>query len=677
MALKSFQAKVQCETPEQRQYLELTHRLFCEHLAPVVKILYGAIRGRQGPEFQRILRTITGSQQAHGQIEAITSLASKPGSGGKCGWKDLARLLLGEQRILFDRDKLLPGLSSEFRRKVFDTAFQIILGHRAKLAAWRQEHVEWRKRKAEWEANHPEYLAVRPIILAFSEAEGKVAKRRGRWHRWLDFLASHPELAAWRGGPATVESLTPEEWSKVKQKRRRAVAEAFSIFFSKNPELKELDETHGSYERDFVRPWAKRHHHDGFKHAPTLTLPSVRKHPAWFSFKSDSTYRGLDLAEATIELKVIQAEDVENRSPRGFVAYRFFADARLRRFRKLSATVKSGLETCDLAYHALDGLSPRPAKVKGIKLVFNHGQPYLYFTVFVQDAPSRLTIAQDRIDKYGHRWTLTKVQEAQREGPIRTMAIDLGIRHTAAATVMEDDKLLGSRFIHHRPVLFSTGKQVTGIATLDQIAARKRALRDRLRKRGRPVEGEESCRRLSRHIRQMSEDRFKKSATAIVDFARSRGVHLIVMEKLDTLVPDAERERGINRALVNWNRGQLARWVKMLGEEYGLRIVEVPPFWTSRICHRCNHLGQRYSLENGIMTPGPVGKLFGCPACGYRCNADFNASVNLHRVFWGTFPKVQTSKGKKGYVEWSGQQVSLEQVRTAWGEKYLELTTPF
>ena len=119
MAVKCFQAKLRCTTPPQREALERTHRLFNEHLRPVLKILMAARRGSHGPRYKAILRTVKNAQKAKEQVEAISSLSSQVGRDGKeSEWKPIARVLLDEGRILFDREKLLRGFSSEFRRKI-------------------------------------------------------------------------------------------------------------------------------------------------------------------------------------------------------------------------------------------------------------------------------------------------------------------------------------------------------------------------------------------------------------------------------------------------------------------------------------------------------------------------------------------------------------------------------
>jgi len=118
------------------------------------------------------------------------------------------------------------------------------------------------------------------------------------------------------------------------------------------------------------------------------------------------------------------------------------------------------------------------------------------------------------------------------------------------------------------------------------------------------------------------------------------------MEKLKGFIPDAERERGINRTLVNWNRGNIVRWVKQLAGDAGMRVVEVDPYWTSQLCSRCGMMGARFSADHGQPVFDDAsgrkgGSVFACPKCGYTANADHNASVNLHRKFYGELATVK------------------------------------
>jgi transposase len=156
---------------------------------------------------------------------------------------------------------------------------------------------------------------------------------------------------------------------------------------------------------------------------------------------------------------------------------------------------------------------------------------------------------------------------------------------------------------------------------------------------------------LEAHIGHLGEDRFKKGARAVINFALNAASEIckksghpyppadvLLVEKLEPFIPDDERETGINRALSAWNRGKLTRRIEQTATEYGLKVVEIPSFGTSQVCSRCGRLGRRYSIRYSENTNcadvefGFVEKLFAC-LCGYRANADHNASVNLHRRF--------------------------------------------
>lgn len=125
---------------------------------------------------------------------------------------------------------------------------------------------------------------------------------------------------------------------------------------------------------------------------------------------------------------------------------------------------------------------------------------------------------------------------------------------------------------------------------------------------------------------------------------------VVVLENLETLIPDAERERGINRALVSFNRGHLVDRLRQLAEDVGLKVFEISPVGTSQVCHRCGALGCRYSIvrespsqgehHKPVIRFGEVEAIFACPDCQsakgtapFTCNSDHNAAVNLLRRF--------------------------------------------
>ena len=241
------------------------------------------------------------------------------------------------------------------------------------------------------------------------------------------------------------------------------------------------------------------------------------------------------------------------------------------------------------------------------------------------------------------------------------MAVNLGIRRLGAASVRRDGKIVRARIIRE--------EQQCGCGPrLAAIKNHKRALKAGRRKRGKPVRGEQSLVELQEHVEKMGRDRFKKGARRIVNFAHQNHCDVIVMENLAGLIPDAERERGINSALLNWNRGHLVKWVKQLANDAGMRVVEVRPDYTSQLCSRCGAMGARFSADHGHVAFEYVGSLFACADCGYLANADHNASVNLHRRFYGELPKVK--KLREGVYELAKpdhapKEVKLAEVRSA------------
>lgn len=203
--------------------------------------------------------------------------------------------------------------------------------------------------------------------------------------------------------------------------------------------------------------------------------------------------------------------------------------------------------------------------------------------------------------------------------------------------------------------------------TLEHIRDHKRLLGKARRQRGRPVKYEQSHIRLQSHITNMGKDRFKKAARKIVTEAvrganrRTGEVYpradVLVMEDLKWFNPDATRERGINRMLAHWNRSNLMKFVEEFATDAGIRygkFERVSAWGTSQTCSKCGAVGKRYRIDRDPVTKQPVIRfargneplpLFACPnpqcrgrsrekpSQPFTCNADHNASINLHRRY--------------------------------------------
>ncbi len=611
-------------------------------------------------------------------LEAVTSSDARP---QKPRWSQVAAALIHDGILLFDRRRDLPGLSKESAESSLKALSRSISGHQELLALWKKEHEQWEADRQEWEAAYAEYMVLRHTRCRRSR--NSTARPPNAAIAGTGGSGSCGRNPSWRRGgkPAVVNDIPKSAADRVSlarpNKRNKIEAEEF---FKVNPELQELDKQHGDYQRRFVRPWAKRRHPDGFKHPPTFTGPSADKHPFWFQFKKGETYKDLDFQTCSISLQLLAdgadpADDAAARSLAKLFHWRSFcfrADPRLHLVRKAGHEQSASDGGADAAAGAAAGEEAaggkgrysclfadprlgidRPAEIRGAKLIFRparaNGDVYLYFTLDVPDLPSRLRITQKSCDKASSDQDRAKCLGGIRDGlggrdPV-TCAVDLGIRHLAAATVRRDGKIVAARIIREDDHPARGPK-------LPAIGDHKRALARGRRKRGKPVRGEESFVELQTHVNRMGQDRFKKGARRIVAFAREHACDVIVVENLSGLIPDAERERGINKALVNWNRGNLLKWLKQLASDAGMRVVEVAPHHTSQLCSRCGAMGVRFSAAGGQPVFDTVGKLFACPSCNYAANANHNASVNLHRKFYGELAAVRRLRrgGLPGYA---------------------------
>lgn len=70
-----------------------------------------------------------------------------------------------------------------------------------------------------------------------------------------------------------------------------------------------------------------------------------------------------------------------------------------------------------------------------------------------------------------------------------------------------------------------------------------------------------------------------------------------------------------------WTKGALLERLSIKLAEKGIKVTIVNPAYTSQVCCRCNHLGER------------DGKEFKCSNCNLKIDADFNASINIKKRY--------------------------------------------
>ena len=103
---------------------------------------------------------------------------------------------------------------------------------------------------------------------------------------------------------------------------------------------------------------------------------------------------------------------------------------------------------------------------------------------------------------------------------------------------------------------------------------------------------------------------------ALIDYAVKHQFGTIQMEDLSGI----KNQDGFPKFLRHWTYYDLQSKIEAKAKEQGIIVVRVNPRFTSQRCSKCGYVdaGNRKNQEH-----------FLCLKCGFKCNADFNASQNL------------------------------------------------
>jgi len=81
-----------------------------------------------------------------------------------------------------------------------------------------------------------------------------------------------------------------------------------------------------------------------------------------------------------------------------------------------------------------------------------------------------------------------------------------------------------------------------------------------------------------------------------------------------------EKSKKVRRVFNNWAFYQLKQFIKYKAQKAGVKVIEVPAYYTSQTCKECLHIGQR------------SGEKFSCRNCGYTADADYNGACIISMV---------------------------------------------
>ena len=215
-----------------------------------------------------------------------------------------------------------------------------------------------------------------------------------------------------------------------------------------------------------------------------------------------------------------------------------------------------------------------------------------------------------------------RVKESKLDPHLVTVAVDLNVKNLAVITVRQDDKIIETVFVRDHGLDQARFRHLKRIAKKQWLS-------------GKPVKGEHSNQDLWHHVHCMNEDAAHKVSQCIAQVCVNYPGCVLLFERLRKIKPGkGSKSRRMNRRQANQLRGKINHYARDKAYAQGIVTVEVNPHGTSQYCSRCGAKGERFSTFRGQRIAVKWGKLFRCPVCHFEADADWNASVNIHRSFY-------------------------------------------
>ena len=95
---------------------------------------------------------------------------------------------------------------------------------------------------------------------------------------------------------------------------------------------------------------------------------------------------------------------------------------------------------------------------------------------------------------------------------------------------------------------------------------------------------------------------------------------IVVMEDIDVRKLSDKSDRSMRKRLKDVSFGMLKKVIKYQVTKYGKTFKTVSPAYTSKTCFKCGYRNDALTLKDRVFT---------CPKCGFTCDRDLNASLNI------------------------------------------------
>lgn len=189
----------------------------------------------------------------------------------------------------------------------------------------------------------------------------------------------------------------------------------------------------------------------------------------------------------------------------------------------------------------------------------------------------------------------------------KILGVDLGIHYPICASINGERKFFkidGGEIEHTRRKIEARKKSL-----LKQgISCGEGRIGHGIKTRNKPVYDIED------KISRFRDTANHKYSRALINYAVNNNCGIIQMEDLTGITSDS------NRFLKNWSYFDLQTKIEYKAQEAGIKVVYIDPHYTSQRCSKCGYISKDNRTEQA---------LFLCQKCGYKTNADYNASQNI------------------------------------------------
>ena len=208
--------------------------------------------------------------------------------------------------------------------------------------------------------------------------------------------------------------------------------------------------------------------------------------------------------------------------------------------------------------------------------------------------------------------TTTKLDET------KVMGVDLGISNPAYISISGDDKfrkVIGSKdsFLNGR---LHIQKQLKDLYKSLTFTSGGKGRKHKLKKINSFRNKERNYVKNQNHI----------ISKHVVQTAVSKGCYAINLEDLSKIGKDVKN----SFILRNWSYYELQEMIRKKSKQYGIKVNMVDAKYTSQRCSKCGHIH-----TDNRMTQSE----FECVECGFKENADYNASRNISIAHTQKFKK--------------------------------------